>query len=211
MHRSVALILCVWLCSFIVASAAPFTTNSSTSYNGTYLSVEAWHARSLTDISWRISSGLAHFQDRVAVFWDKHATELVRFGTTVTLTNRSAISSSSSSTYTLFLEMGAGSHVCNYTAYETDQRNAFYNATGGKASTVTLDDSRAWWYTSSLAQETNQTDPSDHGRALVLLSDPGIYFVCLILANDSCNAVECLEMVIYQPPYDFMEVRLSQS
>lgn len=210
-HSTVAVILGVLsLSKLIVTLATPFTSNSSNRQNGSHLSVEAWHARSLTEISWELPNGSADPRDRVVIFWDKFATDVVRFGSTVNATNRLATSSSSSASagyQILPEEMGVGSGVCNYTAYETGQRNAFYSQSMIEESTVTLEDSSAWWYTSSLAQEVHETEASHQGEASVSLSDPGIYFVCLILANNTCEPIECLEVAVYQPPYDFMEVR----
>lgn len=209
-HSTVAAILgVVSLSKLIVTLATPFTSNSSSRHDGSHLSVEAWHARSLTEISWELTNGSADLRDRVVIFWDKFATNVVRFGSTVNATNRLATSSSSASAGYQILpeEMGAGSSVCNYTAYETGQRNAFYSQSMIEESSVTLEDSSAWWYTSSLAQEVHETEASNQGEASVPLSDPGIYFVCLILANNTCEPIECLEVAVYQPPYDFMEVR----
>lgn len=169
--------------------------------------MEAWHARSLTNVSWQLPTGSASAQDRVIIFWDTLATGLLRFGNIMNETSIS-VTSSLTTLHTVFPEeMGAGSDICNYTAYETDQRNAFHSESLSGESTVDLEDSLAWWYTSSLAQEVDGAETSDQGESLVLLSDPGVYFVCLLLGNDSCEATECLELMVYQPPYDFMEVR----
>lgn len=57
------------------------------------------------------------------------------------------------------------------------------------------------------------TSPSSGlGRASVLLSEPGFYNACLLVIagdnggdDDECSAEECVDIAVYQPPYDFLE------
>lgn len=68
------------LCQLIPAAAAPFTKNTTSTYNGTHLSVEAWHAQSLTEISWNLQgSRSAHHRDKIIVYWDALSTAYLRF------------------------------------------------------------------------------------------------------------------------------------
>lgn len=222
--------------------ASPFTSNGSITYNGTYLSVQTWHAKNVTIVSWDLTrdgnasaATTADPGDRILIFWDALSTDLERFDGAVNSTNRSSSLSSSSSSfssstasssgavstagYTVFPgDMGAGSDVCDYTAYATDRENAFSSSAMSNVSTVDFgEDSLAWWYTSSLSQELDEEDQdgnagsgaSERGEALVPLTDPGFYIVCLVLGDESCMATECLELAVYQPPYDFMEVRVT--
>lgn len=197
-----------------LADAAIFTSNTSAEYRSTYLTAQAWHARTLTNISWSLPDGIASSQDKILVFWDKIRTELFRFGSSAsdsqTAFSISVTASTVSGTNTFPEGMGKGSDVCDYETYDangTAKANAFYTAELYRNATVELEDSRGtWWYTSTLGQQAVDSRSST-GEALVLLSDPGFYITCLILGNDSCVALDCLELAVYQPPYDYMEVR----
>lgn len=208
--------------TLLAASAAVFTSNSSTTYNATYLSAEAWHARSLTQVSWDLqgdpSAVEAHHRDRILVFFDAIGTNLLRFasadGTSQSTTSSSSSSSSSSSTaeYIAFPDdMGTGTDVCTYDAYVVDPSRPFDNNALSQNGTAVLQNSSTWWYTSTLGQHAEKTvagNASGFGSANVLLGDPGVYFVCLVLGEEDCIARDCLEMRVYQPPSDFLQVQL---
>lgn len=71
------------------ATGIAVTSSAATIYNSTFISVEAWHAESLTNISWSLRGiGSAGTRDRVVVFWDSWRTDLLRFGSSVNRTTR---------------------------------------------------------------------------------------------------------------------------
>lgn len=195
-----------------LADGAPLISNTSAEYRSAYLTAKAWHTRVLTNITWTLPDEATGSEDKILVFWDKIATEVPRSGSSgfESQTSPSTSATASTSSGTNFPEgIGNGSDVCEYETYDTDgtaKTNAFYIAGLYRNATVQLEDSRGtWWYTSTLDQQAVD-NRSNTGEALVLLSDPGIYAVCLVLGNDSCAAADCLELAVYQPPYDYMEV-----
>lgn len=106
--------------------------------------------------------------------------------------------------------LGAGSDICNLTAYVVDPLHPFENKDIFKETTVELQNFSTWWHTSTLGQETEAapaTSMSDSGSALVLLGDPGIYFACVVPGDEECVAADCVEFVVYQPNSDFFQVR----
>ena len=290
-------LVCHLSSKLLPATGTAVTSSAATVYNGTFISLEAWHAESLTNISWAFrGTGVADPRDRVIVFLDTLRTDLLRFGS-VNETNRyehtnlhvlvvptrgfacglgtrdrserstipslvqvyqshhsrpirallvnthipgelfgsliplpmlyqhvgvrrfclprSSSSSSGSSSvpeeYPIFPdEMGAGSDVCNYTAYAVDPLHPFDNQNRSSLTTVELLSNSTWWYTSTLGQDVNATTnntASEAGSALVLLGDPGFYIACLILGDENCSAADCLEFQVYQPHYDILQVR----
>lgn len=204
----------------LAVSATVFTSNSSIAYNATYLSAEAWHAQSLTQVSWDLQQGEpsaieAHHRDRMLVFFDALGTNLLRFGSTDDTSQSTSSSSSSSSSspladYIAFPDdMGTGTDVCAYDAYVVDPSRPFNNNALSQNGTAELQNSSAWWYTSTLgqlAEKTTAGDASGLGSVSILLGDPGAYFVCLVLGEEDCIAKDCLEIRVYQPPNDFLEV-----
>lgn len=123
-------------------------------------------------------------------------------------------SSTNGSDYQIIPEdLGAGSDICNLTAYVVDPLQPFDNKGVIEGATVELQDFRTWWYTSTLRQDTNATSAasaSDSGSASMLLGDPGIYFACLVPADEDCIAADCVEFLVYQPNYDFFQVQVLQ-
>lgn len=109
-------------------------------------------------------------------------------------------------------EMGAGSDVCNYTAYVVDPLHPFDNIDRSERATVEIQNYSTWWYTSTLGQDANATsaaNASDTGSALTLLGEPGLYIACLILGDEECVAADCVKFYVYQPHYDILQVRLA--
>lgn len=109
--------------------------------------------------------------------------------------------------------LGAGSDICNLTAYVVDPLHPFENEDIFKETTVELGNFSTWWHTSTLGQEreTSATSTSASGSALVLLGDPGIYFACLVPGDEECVAADCVEFVVYQPNNDFFQVSALKS
>ncbi|CAM9434117.1 unnamed protein product, partial [Ectocarpus fasciculatus] len=186
----------------------PFSTENAQRSNSTYMSVDAWDALTLTVISWTL-------QGRVFVFFDGVATDVLRFGAGNESLSSSSSSSSSSQggdqTYPVFLpdDLGAGSDICNLTAYVVDPVDPFNNEEVFKGATVELQNFSTWWYTSTLGQDPNEASnmsASDSGNASLLLGDPGVYFACLVSDEETCIAADCVEFVVYQPNYDFFQV-----
>lgn len=128
----------------------------------------------------------------------------------------SSSSSSSSSTdeeYPIFPDgMGAGSDICNFSAYVVDPLFPFDNENRSSETTVELLNKSTWWYTSTRGQDANaasNSTASETGTAVVLLGDPGFYIACLVLGDEDCSAADCLEFQVYQPHYDILQVRYS--
>ncbi|CAN0248420.1 unnamed protein product, partial [Scytosiphon promiscuus] len=177
--------------------------------NSTYISVQAWDAVTLTEIAWTL-------EGRIMVFFDGLATDVLRFGT-----ENETYSSSSSSRLSNGLDgqevmypglpdtLGAGSDICNLTAYVVDPLHPFDNEDIFKETTVELRNFSTWWHTSTLGQESeaaSATSMSDSGSAMVLLGDPGVYFACVVSGDEECVAADCVEFVVYQPNNDFFQV-----
>lgn len=200
------------------AAGAAFVSNSTATYNSTHLSVEAWHAEALTNVSWNLRDRRsADLRDRIIVYWDEEATSLLRFGANEDIINRSSMSSTSSSSssaatneYTGFPdEIGAGSDICNLTAYTMDPLHPFDNEGISEGATVGLeiDGYSTWWYTSTLVQEVySSATEADQGNASVLLGEPGLYIVCFVPGDEECIALDCVKVRVYQPPYDIIQV-----
>ena len=105
--------------------------------------------------------------------------------------------------------MGAGSDVCNHTAYVADPLHPFDNENRSRGASVALLDNATWWYTSTLGQgadSISNSTASEAGSALVLLGDPGVYIACLLLGDENCTAADCLQFQVYQPHYDILQV-----
>lgn len=78
-------IITLWVCQLaiqlLVTTGTVITSPTATTYNGTFLSLEAWHAESLTNISWNLRGDVsADPRDRIMVFWDTLRTDILRFG-----------------------------------------------------------------------------------------------------------------------------------
>lgn len=85
---SIILVLFHLSVQLLPATGTAITSSAATTYNGTFLSLEAWHAESLTNISWNTRGiGSAGPRDRIIVFLDTMRTDLLRFGS-VNETNR---------------------------------------------------------------------------------------------------------------------------
>lgn len=82
------ILLCHLSVQLLPAIGVSVTSSAATTYNGTFISLEAWHAESLTNISWSFpGTASAGPRDRIIVFWDNLRTDLLRFGN-VNGTNR---------------------------------------------------------------------------------------------------------------------------
>lgn len=204
-------------CSFTVAAATPQTSNHSFNYTGAYFSIETWHAHTLTNISWDIPFETANSRHLIVLSWDEDATEIWRFGDEND-TSRSNIPPSwttwsSSLIYPISGDEGVSEErLCWENAYNPSSTGTFFVEKNWALVTVNLSDSTTWWYTASLNQEvpTDTSPTSTVGNTSVMLSEPGTYFACLFVANDSCEVEECVNFTVVQPPYDFMEVSLER-
>lgn len=216
--------------SLLLVPRLPLTwaASSKISYSseinrGDLISVTSWHARTLTDISWDIPASMQDSSHLIIFIWNEAATELWRFGETNVSSRADSpplnASSSSSSTqspsadsYTADI---AGDEfvplVCTGVsdAFESSPKDIYFTEENQALVTPALADGKSWWYTASLDQDApNATSPTSAvGEASVLLSEPGWYSVCLFLADSTCALEECVNITVYQPPYDFLEVR----
>lgn len=191
----------------------PRISNSSTTVYGDLISTTAWHARTLTSISWDIPAWRQDTSHVVVVIWDQEATETWRFGSNENVSSRADNPPSSVSTSYYDPSLYPDEPIfkdCTFRgdAFDSYSTDAFFTDENRAQVTVDLGDSTTWWYTGSLDQEAPDATSatSGVGNASVLLSEPGFYSVCLLLANETCETVECVNITVFQPTYDFLEV-----
>lgn len=115
------------------------------------------------------------------------------------------------SDYTPFPEdLGPGADICDLDAYVVDPQHPFDNEAVFERATVELQNFSTWWYTSTLGQDAQAASAavpaSDSGSASVLLGDPGFYVACLVLSEEDCIAIDCVEFLVHQPNSDFFQV-----
>lgn len=191
----------------------PRISNSSATVFGDLISATTWHARALTSISWDIPVWKQDTFHAIVVIWDQEATTEWRFGSNVNVSSRadSPPSSASTSYYDPSLYPDEPTFEdCTFRgdAFNSYSRNTFFTDENRAQVTVDLGDSTTWWYTASLDQvaPSGTSATSGVGNASVLLSEPGFYSACLLLANETCETIECINITVFQPPYDFLEV-----
>ncbi len=203
------------------SSVDPHISNSSETVDGDILSVTSWHARTLTNISWNTPAPPVENSSYViALVWDELETEERWWLSDTDNASRAESPPSTTSSTSTDDEPPQGGDVMDDTCYfreEASRPNSAFSTDATRALVnVDLVDEGTWWYTSSLGQgmpnATNLTSTSGVGQASVLLSEPGFYTACLILAtrdadgDETCETEECVDVMVYQPPYDFLEV-----
>lgn len=205
------------------ATGIPRVSNSSVTNSGEFLSSTAWHARELTNISWGIATGDINRLHLIVVSWDEAATETWRFDddgsadndTTRAESPPSGTTSSTSHSTSDYVpqtsqdEALPESCAIRYEVYTAHLNDTFYQEeTRQQALPPVLVNSSTWWYTASLDQEkpTATSNTSVAGTASMLLSEPGLYFACLLVGDETCYEEECVNITVYQPPEDFLEV-----
>jgi len=203
------------------ASVDPHISNSSETVDGDILSVTSWHARTLTNVSWNTPAPPINSSYVIALVWDEMATEERWWLSDTDNVSRAESPPSSTSSTDDSQPPPIGGDVVDDTCYfreDASRPNSAFSTDENRALVnVDLADEGTWWYTSSLGQgmpnATNLTSTSGVGQASVLLSEPGFYTACLLLAtrdadgDETCEKEECLDITVYQPPYDFLEVR----
>lgn len=197
-------------------SSIPLVTNSSETIEGDLISIESWHAQTLTNISWNISTLSQKASHAIFIFLDVGATEAWRFSEETESNEAQAYSYYSTTYVPRVVPDEPISDACSWRggAFDLIPKNAFNTDELRALVTVDLADDTAWWYTASLSQEPQTTTglTSGMGSASVLLSEPGLYTVCLLQDNDTCVEEECISPItVYQPPYDFLEVGINTS
>eukprot|EP00752_Nemacystus_decipiens_P001785 g1725.t1 len=206
--RSISCWLVLSLAGKVAARA--FSTNSAIISNGTFISVEALDAVTLTTISWTL-------QGYVAVYFDRLGTDALRFAPAENATHSSSSTSIASSWIPvneseyapLPEDLGPGADICDLGAYVVDPLHPFDNEAVFEGATVELHNYSTWWYTSTLGQDAEEAaavSALDSGSASVLLGDPGYYFACLVPSDEDCVAVDCVEFLVHQPNSDFVQV-----
>lgn len=216
LHELLLLLLLLLGLRWQACAVEPQTSNSSATVNGDLLSVTSWHARTLTNVSWEIPSLRQNFTHLIVVTWDEESTEETWWPSDPDDNSRaeSPPSSTMYSTYVPSIGEDERPGACTYSwdAFNSQSNDAFAMDANRALVTVDLADERTWWFTASLAQHTpNATSPtSGVGQASVLLSEPGFYTACLLLVvgdDETCPKEECVEFTVYQPPFDFLEVK----
>lgn len=207
--------------AFQLAEAViPRVDNSSTTTSGKYIYSTAWHARTLTNISWNIPVGEVHTLHLIVISLKEAATESWRFENSGNNT-RAETPPSQTTSWTSYFDREyyyppltadeALSTSCEiqYGAYTASPNDTFYQQEQQEQVTPVLVDSSTWWYTASLDQEepTATSLSSTVGTASVWLSAPGLYAACLLVGNETCYKEECINITVYQPPDDFIEAR----
>lgn len=207
-----------------VFAVDPQISNSSAKYDGDLLSVTSWHARTLTNISWEVSDYRQSASHLIVFTWDEEATTSLWWesenGTSRADSPPSSTSSSTSSSYSPLIGEDAGD-TCTFRedAFDSHSQDAFNTDDNRALISVDLADGNTWWYTASLNQNrpVATTLTSGVGQASVLLSEPGFYTACLLVVaggdgdhggDETCSTEECVDVTIFQPPYDFLEASM---
>lgn len=188
------------------SARGPQVSNASTVYDeGGWLTTTAWHARTLTNISWNIPPASVDPSQVILLSWDRDGTDLWRFGD-----EDDRILPSSSSSATSFIPPISADQpydeACNFHAFFSSSNDTFYSEDLYSRATVDIGDGSTWFYTNSLAQERSESISASSaiGNASVALGEPGLYVVCLQQGGEVC--VECSSIIVYQPLEDFVEV-----
>lgn len=198
-----------------VSVMSPKISNTSSFFNGTYISVTSWHARTLTNISWSIPLGVRNMSHVISFVWEEKGTASWLYGNENVSSRATPFPSSTSMSHddgVLVSDDGPSSNLsCTFrdNAFHSNSKNAFFTDENRAFVTPDLANETTWWYTASLGQKTPtvMTPTSGEGNASVLLSEPGLYSVCLLGDYETCSVEECVSISVYQPLYDFLEVR----
>lgn len=194
----------------------PKTSNSSVTVDGELLSVTSWHARTLTNVSWEIPLSRRNATHLIVVTWDEEATEEAWWPPDTDTNSRAESPPSSTTSSTYFPSIGEDLllNVCTYSsdAFDSPSSDAFVTDANRALVSVDLADERTWWFIASLGQDKPNATSSTSGvgQASVLLSEPGFYTACMLLVigdDETCPTEECVDVTVYQPPNDFLEVR----
>lgn len=213
-------LLIVLLLVEAVSAGAPQTSNASATVDGNFLSVTSWHARTLTNVSWNIPDSTQDARHLIVFTWDEEATEEAWWlSFTDNISSRAVSPPSASASSSAPPNAGDFVVACTFQedAFDSQSDDTFNTNGNRERISVDLADGRTWWYTASLSQERPNatTATSGVGQASVLLSEPGFYTACLLLltagGDDShyeCPDQECVDITVYQPPYNFLEASL---
>lgn len=189
----------------------PKINNSSETINGELVSVTAWHAQALTNVTWNIPTWKQNASHVIVIAWDEEATDIWLFGID-NISSRANNHPSSTSAMSFYLPAADESifDACTLRgdAFNSSSKDAFHTDEKWTPSTsVDLVDETTWWYAASLSQDTPTatTLTSGAGNASVMLTKPGLYSVCLLMGNETCVVEECANFTVYQPSYDFLE------
>lgn len=200
-----------------VFAVVPQTSNSSATYDGDLLSVTSWHARTLTNISWEVPDSRQSASHVIVFTWDEEATTSLWWESDNGISRANSPPSSTSSYSPLI--GGDASDTCTFRedGFDSHSQDAFNTEENRASISVDLADGNTWWYTASLNQNRPEatTLTSGVGQASVLLSEPGFYTACLLVVaggdgddddDETCSTEECVDVTIFQPPYNFLEV-----
>ncbi|CAM9280664.1 unnamed protein product, partial [Pylaiella littoralis] len=211
----------------VVAASAvePQTSSASATADGNFLSVTSWHARTLTNISWNIPDPTQDARHLIVFIWDEEATEEAWWlSDNDNISSRAVSPPSSTASDSRYVPYIGGEEIVECTfqddAFDSRSDDAFITDENRELVSVDLADGHTWWYTASLSQERPNatTATSGVGQASVLLSEPGFYTACLLLvtggddsSDERCPDEECVNITVYQPPYNFLEASFIES
>ncbi|KAG5192544.1 7 transmembrane sweet-taste receptor of 3 GCPR-domain-containing protein [Tribonema minus] len=92
--------------------------------------------------------------------------------------------------------------LCNVSEYRYDKNGSFYEP-AKRAQGLVL--TPTWFYTNTLDQNGGSSVAAT-GTASVHLAEVGVWQVCLMRNRGAgCSKVECVQVDMYQPPYDYVE------
>eukprot|EP00904_Undaria_pinnatifida_P013138 jgi/Undpi1/8955/HiC_scaffold_26.g11416.m1 len=175
------------------------------------MSVTAWHAQTPTNITWDIPASNQSSNHVIVIAWDEEATDMWLFGVD-NISSRAHSqpeSTSAASFYWPVADAAVFDATCNLRddAFNSTSKDAFHDKENWAPASVDLADETAWWYLASLSQDapTATTLTSGEGNVSVMLTEPGLYSICLLIGNQTCAVEECANFTVYQPPYDFLE------
>lgn len=192
----------------------PKINNSSETINGELISVTAWHAQALTNVTWNIPAWKQNASHMIVIAWDEEATDVWLFGID-NISSRANTPPSTSATSFYWPAMDEPTYdACTLRgdAFNSSLQDAFHTEENWAPTTsVDLADETTWWYAASLSQDapTATTLTSGAGNASIMLTEPGLYSVCLLTGNDTCVVEECANFTVYQPSYDFLEASIA--
>lgn len=208
------------------SATEPQTSDSWATVAGNLLSVSSWHAQTMTNVSWEIPSVRQDASHIIAFTWDEEATEEAWWqadNITRAVSPLSPTSSLDDDDPIVFDDdygtptISDDPFPCIFrpSAFLSQSKDAFNTDANRRLISVDLADKRTWWFTATLGQERPNTTSitSGVGQASILLSEPGFYSACLLTVigdddgdNATCLEEECINVTVYQPPYDFLEV-----
>lgn len=191
----------------------PKINNANETINGDLISVTAWHAQTLTNVTWDIPAWKQDASHSIVITWDEEATDIWLFGIdNISSRANNPPSSSATSFYWPALDVPAfDACTLRGDAFNSSSKDAFHREENWTPSTsVDLADETTWWFAATLSQDapTATTLTSGAGNASVMLTEPGLYSICLLTGNETCVVEECANFTVYQPSYDFLEASI---